>query len=107
LFQNIIINAIKYKQPTIHPVVKIESVILEETMQFKIIDNGMGIEQEQINEIFKPFKRIAIDIDGSGLGLNTCKKIVDYYNGTISIVSTVNKGSCFIIDFPLNILNIT
>lgn len=72
---------------------------------FIIEDNGIGIDKDFINNIFKPYQRennISVNNQqGQGLGLALCKKIVDAYNGTIKINSRKEKGSVFTINFCL------
>ncbi|MDX1461729.1 MAG: CheR family methyltransferase [Marinirhabdus sp.] len=116
LFVNLIKNGIKFN--TEHrPTVEISaSVILGKDMdkslganaetEFKVLkfhDNGIGIEKEHQDEIFKPFKRLysKSEFPGTGIGLAICKSIVDLHQGCIQIKSTVNKGSTFLVYIPM------
>lgn len=69
------------------------------TYTFTVEDNGCGIEEELLQTIFEPFKRVenttSSGIFGSGLGLAVVKNIVDMMNGTISVKSEVGKKSIF------------
>lgn len=69
------------------------------TYTFTVEDNGCGIEEELLETIFEPFKRVenttSSGIFGSGLGLAVVKNIVDMMNGTISVKSQAGKGSSF------------
>ncbi|MFK7931882.1 MAG: ATP-binding protein, partial [Saprospiraceae bacterium] len=102
LFQNLLENAIKYNQSDV-PTVKISSQKQVGSFSIVIEDNGIGISQEYHDEIFVMFARLHSQqtYEGTGLGLATCKKIVDQLNGTISLSSEINKGSVFTINLPL------
>jgi len=64
-------------------------------------DNGTGIHQEDIHNIFKRFYRshISQDTHGIGLGLPLAKSIVEAHQGTVSVTSRVGKGSRFVLSF--------
>ena len=64
-------------------------------------DNGTGIRQEDIHNIFKRFyrSRISQDTHGIGLGLPLAKSIVEAHQGTISVTSRVGQGSRFVLSF--------
>jgi signal transduction histidine kinase len=66
-----------------------------------IKDNGSGIHPEDIHHIFKRFyrSRFSQDTQGVGLGLSLSKSIVEAHNGTITVDSTLGKGSSFTLDF--------
>ncbi len=74
---------------------------------FTVEDNGCGIEEELLDTIFEPFKRVenttASGIFGSGLGLAVVKNIVDMMNGTISVKSKVGKESIFSVSVTLKL----
>lgn len=71
-------------------------------------DTGTGISDENIDKLFDPFfstKPLVADKDapaGTGLGLAYCKEIIESYGGRILVDSTLNKGSCFTIQIPMN-----
>lgn len=102
LFQNLISNAIKYHKPDVIPIVNVGTEIRNQKLTFYISDNGIGIAPEYLTRIFFIFQRLhrAEEIEGSGIGLANCKKIVDLHGGEIWVESVVNKGSTFY--FTLN-----
>ncbi len=104
LLQNLIANAIKYQPPANSPKIHIQLTELPDYWQIAIEDNGLGIAENQLNEIFMPFKRLHSwsKIKGSGLGLSICKKIVELHKGTLTVSSTPGKGSVFFINLPKN-----
>ena len=69
-----------------------------------IIDNGIGIEAEEISFIFEPFYRVdksrSKDTGGYGLGLSLCKTIMDAHNGKIEVASEPGEGTTVSLFFP-------
>jgi PAS domain S-box-containing protein len=101
LFQNLIGNGIKYhgeEAPRIH----IRTEQKNGEWVIAVADNGIGLEPEYLDQIFKPFKRFHSDeYPGSGIGLATCRKIVKGYDGRIWAESVPGKGSTFYVALPL------
>lgn len=97
LFQNLLENALKYSKEGVNPEIFISGSESDEEWLFRISDNGMGIEEEYQDQIFLMFKRLHSDseIQGSGMGLALCKKIVEQHGGEISVQSVPDKGSAF------------
>ena len=102
LFKNIIENGIKYNKSA-HPIIKISSKQSPNHFSISFEDNGIGIKEEFQSQIFGLFKRLHghAEFEGSGLGLATCKKIVEELGGQIYVESEVGKKTIFIIDLPL------
>jgi signal transduction histidine kinase len=99
LFQNLINNAIKFKGDGT-PMVTIDVNEKDQSWEFSISDNGIGINNDFRDKIFQFFIRLhsTSEYKGSGLGLSICKKIVENHNGVISVNSTEGKGSTFVFD---------
>jgi len=103
LIQNLISNALKYHRKDVTPVVDITSRPLRDGFwEIMVKDNGIGIEDHQINLVFHPFERAGNSalFEGVGMGLAICKKIVDRHGGSIHVVSQIGKGTSFIILLP-------
>lgn len=100
-FINIIENAIKYST---NPVIEISTTEIGTDLLISIKDNGIGIAPEHQKKIFDRFYRITQgDIHmakGFGLGLNFVKKVINEHGGKIEVISTLKKGSTFIIKIP-------
>ncbi|MFK7908585.1 MAG: ATP-binding protein [Chitinophagales bacterium] len=104
LFQNLIENGLKYNNNS-QP--KIDITCVEKPTEYNICiaDNGIGIEEEYQDKVFEMFYRLHNqgEYSGSGIGLATCRKIVSHHGGKLSLVSSLNKGSTFCINFPKRI----
>lgn len=98
LFQNLVSNGLKYQPEDGHPVVKISSEDAGTHWKFQVSDNGIGIEEEFREQIFKMFNRLHPNdlYPGTGIGLAICRKIVELHNGRIWVESTVGSGTDFI-----------
>jgi PAS domain S-box-containing protein len=100
LFQNLIGNSLKYRseQP---PSVRISFEESEDYLRFAVTDNGIGIAPEYHQKIFGPFKRLhGKDIEGTGIGLAICQRVVERYGGRIWVESQDGQGSKFIFTLP-------
>lgn len=76
----------------------------EQTIIIKIIDNGAGIEEDELNVVFNRFykgNKQGKPHNGSGLGLPISKEIIDYHQGELKVTSNVGEGSCFYFTLPL------
>lgn len=102
LFQNLISNAIKFRNEQRHPEVYISCKKNEENWVFSVKDNGIGIPQEFFGKIFIIFQQVHEKgrYAGSGIGLSTCKKIVEKHNGRIWVESDPGHGSTFYFSIP-------
>ena len=121
LFQNLIINALKFSKPDIAPEISIyaekikglqiaaqgidEDDYDKDFYNIYIKDNGIGFEQKFADDIFVLFKRLnSYDkFEGTGIGLSICKKIVEQHNGYISARSSVGDGTIFTISLPVSL----
>jgi two-component system, sensor histidine kinase and response regulator len=103
LFQNLISNALKFHRRGEPPVINIRSQATDNGFwEILVQDNGIGFDEKYIDNIFQPFTRLVSkdDCEGNGIGLATCKRIVDHHRGTITCRSQPEKGTTFIITLP-------
>ena len=100
VFQNLINNAIKYRSddpPRIH----IDAVRAGGQWEFRVKDNGIGLDMKYANQIFGVFRRLhGHEIPGTGIGLAIVKKIVESHGGRIWVVSEPGKGAEFHFTLP-------
>ena len=98
---NLLENAIKYTNKNGKIIINLEK--LETFLKIDIIDNGIGIDEENINNIFKRFfrERKVNNIEGVGIGLYLSKNIIESQNGYIKVKSKVDEGSTFSVFLPL------
>ncbi|MGH1350790.1 MAG: ATP-binding protein [Methyloligellaceae bacterium] len=101
LLQNLIGNGIKYCRSET-PSIQISAAEEDENYIIRVKDNGIGMKEEDLKQIFVAFKRLHTnqEFDGTGLGLATCKKIVDRHGGEIWCESVEGQGSTFIFSLP-------
>ncbi len=102
LFQNLISNAIKFAQPEKAPTITFSMRSNETDDQVLCQDNGIGIGQNYLTQVFEPFRRLhsKSQYEGSGIGLSICQQIMKVHNGTISCESEIGKGTQFILTLP-------
>jgi len=99
---NLLNNAVKFTPSG--GSVKVFSQKGQNSVFITIRDTGIGIPEERIDDIFKPFVQIDSSLnrlfEGTGLGLTLAKKYVEMHGGNIQVESAVGKGSSFIIKLP-------
>lgn len=113
IFLNVLGNAVKYSATQINPQVSIESQLIDNHVEYKVCDNGIGIPKKDLPQIYEMFTRgaNAEHLKGTGIGLSLVKRIMDRLGGTIDIQSEENNGAAIrmrfpmVSDFPASILN--
>jgi PAS domain S-box-containing protein len=101
LFQNLLGNAVKFhavESPRVHVACREESGQWE----FEVRDNGIGMSAQHLHKIFDAFQRLHADsvFPGTGIGLSTCRSIVEHHGGRIWVESEKGKGSVFQFTIP-------
>lgn len=106
LFQNLISNAIKFRKKDVIPEINITVEDKTTEYLFAIKDNGIGIEEQSFKKLFVIFQRLntATEYPGTGIGLATCKKIIDLHHGKLWVESKFGEGSTFYFTLPKEIL---
>ncbi|HTS46752.1 MAG TPA: ATP-binding protein [Bryobacteraceae bacterium] len=100
LLQNLVGNAIKYRSPE-PPKIQVSAEQRGTDWVFSVSDNGIGIDPEYAQEVFRIFRRLhGQAYPGTGIGLAICQRIVESYGGRIWVESTVGRGSRFCFTFP-------
>jgi len=106
LFQNLLSNSIKFRKKDIAPIIEIKAEEKAAHWLFSISDNGIGIEKDYYEKIFKLFQRLhpRNEYEGTGIGLAHCKKIVELSGGKIWVESKAGEGTTFYISLPKKII---
>ncbi len=96
LFQNLVENALKFRQEQ-QPEIWIGCREAEDYWEFYVRDNGLGIPEDEQDKVFNIFTKgvIGKKQKGSGIGLATCKRIIDKHQGNIKLDSTLGEGTTF------------
>ncbi|WP_338872909.1 ATP-binding protein [Spirosoma sp. SC4-14] len=102
LFQNLISNSLKYRRRDTTPIIHIAATEDGHQFTFSISDNGIGIDKQYYDRVFHIFQRLhgRNEYSGTGIGLATCKKVVEIYGGNIWLESTVGVGTTFYFTIP-------
>ncbi len=111
IINNLLSNAVKYtKEGTITLSISCEEMPENQVMlKVEVEDTGIGIKEEDLKKLFNSFTRLEEkrnrNIEGTGLGLNLTKNLVQMMGGEISAESTYGKGSCFKAKIPQKVIN--
>ena len=97
---NLLSNAIKYRKPNQKPAVFLSTTRKGDYVELKVQDNGIGIDMNKHqNKLFQMFKRFHNHVSGSGLGLYIVNRLLTNSGGYITIESTLNEGTTFLLYF--------
>ncbi|MCA9259632.1 MAG: response regulator [Planctomycetales bacterium] len=101
LFQNLVANAVKYNRSA-QPRVEVSGEVDGDQWKLSVVDNGIGIEEQYLTEIFKPLRRLHTqqEFDGCGLGLACAARIVKQHSGKIWAESRVGHGATIHVLLP-------
>jgi signal transduction histidine kinase len=117
LFQNLIGNALKFHQPEVVPMVRVQAHPVQSEDQHRlaspaprrlyqitVTDNGIGFDEKYLDRIFNVFQRLhsRSEYEGTGVGLAICRKIVERHGGSITATSAPGQGATFIVTLPLS-----
>ena len=106
ILHNIIINAVTYTDK--NGLIKIRLSEMNNKISLKISDNGIGMSDDQLKNLFNPFYQISSEkrnIQGMGMGLSIVKELVNQVHGSIDVESKLNEGTIFTINFDKYNLN--
>lgn len=110
LVQNLLSNALKYRRPENVPMIRIgtpdaatDDAGPADCVTIAVVDNGIGFDMKYADRIFAIFQRLhgRNEYEGTGIGLASCRKIVERHGGSIEVDSTVGRGSEFRVKLPL------
>ncbi|HFB99715.1 MAG TPA: tetratricopeptide repeat protein [Phaeodactylibacter sp.] len=104
LLQNLISNGLKFKGDR-NPKVIVDCEKKDKEYVFSVKDNGIGISKENLEKVFEMFRRLHTrdEYEGTGIGLATCKRIVNTWGGDIWVASEEGEGSTFFFSVPCSV----
>ncbi len=104
LLQNLVMNALKFHADDRAPDVVVHVYSDESHWWIDVRDNGIGIAENQLDRIFDLFSRLnhRTKFEGTGLGLAIARRIAEIHQGTITVKSQLDVGTCFTISLPHN-----
>ena len=105
---NLISNAIKFSSDD--EIILIKLVKKDNnTLQISVVDNGVGIDEKELDRIFQKFVQLNKGLnrrsEGTGIGLSLVKSITQLHGGKVSVESTLGKGSTFTIELPIKTID--
>lgn len=98
---NLVTNASQAKADNRKSVINVDIEKIEKRIKIIVNDNGVGISPDKLEKIFDP--NFTSKNSGMGIGLTMVKRMVEDYNGTVTVVSEVDKGATFTISMPSNL----
>lgn len=112
LFQNLIGNALKFSKPDVEPIIRVDGEICAASnssshagqCKLTIDDNGIGFDNQYKEQIFTIFQRLhgRGEYEGTGIGLATCRKIVERHGGDIDTDGRLGEGTTFTVTLPVS-----
>jgi len=100
ILYNLLSNGLKYRAPERAPVVQLRAYRAGTTAVLEVQDNGLGLDESQLGQLFVMFQRLHSHVEGSGIGLYMVKKIVENAGGSIQVQSQPGVGSTFVVTLP-------
>jgi signal transduction histidine kinase len=98
--QNLVANAAKFTRPGEPPYVEVDATRVDDAWRIEVCDRGPGIPEDQRDRVFQPLARIDEDVEGSGIGLSTCRRIIEAHGGRIGLADAAYGGTCAWFELP-------
>jgi signal transduction histidine kinase len=103
--QNLVANALKYAGHVDHPRIRIDALVAHGRARITVSDNGPGVPVDQREEIFELLVRgsdaVRSDVDGLGIGLATCRRILAAHQGALGVEESAEGGAEFWFELPV------
>jgi signal transduction histidine kinase len=100
VLMNLIDNAAKFSDDGAAPAIEVDSHPLDGRNRIEVRDRGRGVPAEQRERVFAPLARLDKTVEGVGIGLATCRRIVEAHGGTMGVEGRDGGGSVFWFELP-------
>ncbi|MGZ6744333.1 MAG: sensor histidine kinase [Nocardioides sp.] len=100
VLQNLVANAAKFVRPGESAHIEVDGTRIRDVWRIEVCDRGPGIPADQQERVFQPLARVNDDVEGSGIGLTTCRRIVEAHGGRIGLVDAAYGGTCAWFELP-------
>jgi signal transduction histidine kinase len=100
VLMNLVDNAAKFTQGDARPEIGIGSWVLDGWRRIEVRDRGRGVPRDQRQRVFAPLTRLDKSVEGTGLGLATCRRIVEAHGGRMGVDEREGGGSVFWFELP-------
>jgi signal transduction histidine kinase len=102
VFSNLVNNAIKFRRRDGQPHIAVHAAVEGDRVVVRVEDDGIGLSAEELAKVFTRFYQVTASAEGSGVGLNICKRIAEDLGGRIRMESPgKGKGSTVVVELPL------
>jgi len=93
VLQNLVANAAKFVRPGQPAHIEVDATRIGDRWRIEVSDRGRGIPKDQQERVFQPLARVDEDVEGSGIGLTTCRRIVEAHGGRIGLTDSPYGGT--------------
>ncbi|WP_210648580.1 ATP-binding protein [Nocardioides sp. SYSU D00065] len=100
VLMNLVDNAAKFTADGEPPQIEVDSRTLDGINRIEVRDRGRGIPDEKRERVFAPLARLDKSVEGSGIGLATCRRVVEAHGGTMGVHAREGGGSVFWFELP-------
>jgi signal transduction histidine kinase len=101
VLMNLLDNAAKFTEDGEQPAIEVGSSVRGDRRRIEVRDRGRGVPAEQHQRVFAPLIRLDKSVEGTGLGLATCRRIVEAHGGTVGVAERDGGGSVFWFELPV------
>ncbi|MBC2933439.1 ATP-binding protein [Nocardioides sp. zg-1228] len=100
VLMNLLDNAVKFTEPGAVPEVEVDSVPVDGHHRVEVRDRGRGVPEDMRERVFAPLARLDKRVEGSGIGLATCRRIIEAHGGRLGVEARDGGGSVFWFELP-------
>lgn len=100
VLMNLVGNAAKFTDDGERPEIEVDATLLDDRHRIEVRDRGRGVPEAARERIFAPLARLDKRVEGAGIGLATCRRIVEAHGGSIGVLARAGGGSVFWFELP-------